>query len=72
MKVIPKKDLIKILVFQFVDTDEIYKDDIIRKFERYGDDYFINRDYGKFELTRENEDRKELMKKIDKLIYEED
>lgn len=72
MKVIPKKDLIKILVFQFADTDVIYEDQIARKFEKYGDDYFKDYGYCEFEKTRENEDRKELMKKIEELIYGED
>lgn len=56
MKVIPKKDLRK-LITKYCDKD-VTLDEVERLFEAFGDEWYI--DYGKLRLFKENEERKKL------------
>lgn len=66
MKAIPIKELIPMLESLQDVQKIIYKDEIQNLFERYGDDYFREFSSWKgYELCRENELRKEWLKKAE-------
>ena len=56
MKGLTKNKLLKIL--QLKQFDYLLKDDIIAIFDIFGDDYYINRDNGEYELVYENDNFK--------------
>ena len=67
MKAIPTKELIQMLEL-ILDEHEIMREDEIHNlFKHYGDDYFKDSSWKEYELCNENELRKELFKKEDKL-----
>lgn len=69
MKMIPKKDLIKLITY--LEGDLLSKDTIKRLFENYGDDYFKEGGfYSDWTLTNENEKRKGFMEEVEKYEHE--
>lgn len=64
MKVISNRDLIKLLLIHGIDKGND-QHSIARIFETYGDDYFTEMGQWNFELCKENEERKELFRKLD-------
>ena len=57
MKVIPTNELIVLL--QHCDYEFLNLDDMTRLFEYYGDDYYVDRDFG--EYCKENDERKNFV-----------
>lgn len=64
MKAIPIKELIPMLESLLDEHEIIYEDEMHNLFKRYGDDYFREVSSWKgYELCKENELRKEWLKK---------
>ena len=57
MKIIPTNELITLL--QHCDYGFLNLDDMARLFEKYGDDYYVDRDFG--EYCKENDERKNFV-----------